>query len=71
MDLTSFFVIAALVGAYGGIIYWYSKKLGNGVPAAAWSDPNDRKRLWIACAGLAVFFLIVIIGLSIANIIKL
>lgn len=71
MDFTSFFIISILCGLYGGIVYWYSKKLGNGVFSAAWNDPQDRKKLLIVCAGLAVFFIIVIIGLAISNVIKL
>jgi len=71
MDMLTFFVISAFVGAWGALIYFYSKKLGNGVPAAAWNDPNDRKRLFIVAGGSAVLFIIMLLGLHIGSFISL
>jgi len=71
MDTISLFVVAGFIAAWGGIIYMYSKKLGNGVPAAAWSDPHDRKRLFIVGAGLGVLVVVMIFGLYITGTIKL
>jgi len=70
MDPITFFVIAALVGGAGGLIYWYARTVGEGNFNAAFADPQDRKKVFILSAGIIVVTIIIIVGLWAVGVLK-
>jgi undecaprenyl pyrophosphate phosphatase UppP len=68
-DLVSFFIVSALIGAVCWIVYWYAKKIGNGVAAHAFQDPHDRKRMFIFAGVVVAVAAVIFFGLWFTDII--
>ena len=68
MNVLVFFVVAGFIGAVGGAIYWYAKHLGRGDVKAAFSDPQERKKIWIVSIALIVVAGIILGALFMAGV---